>query len=90
MFKELTDIFNKPQQYKHANSTELWNNPHISTEMLKCHLDPNINAASRTKDFMDKMKRSRSTEEIWGGDDTSNDKTPDDKPDLGSGPAKDI
>lgn len=54
MFKELTDIFNKPQEYKHANPTELWNNPYISTQMLKYHLDPNINAASRTKDFMDK------------------------------------
>ena len=54
MFKELTDIFKKPQLYRHANSTELWNNPHISTQMLRFHLDPNIDAASRTKDFMDK------------------------------------
>ncbi|MBN2352564.1 MAG: class I SAM-dependent methyltransferase [Spirochaetales bacterium] len=54
MFKELTEIFEKPQPYMHANSTELWNNPHISTQMLGFHLDPNNDAASRKKKFLDK------------------------------------
>ena len=52
MFEELTSIFEKPKAFEHANSTELWNNPYISTQMLLAHLDPNIDSASRNKKFM--------------------------------------
>ena len=54
MFEELTSIFEKPKAFEHANSTEFWNDPYISTQLLKAHLDPNIDPASRNKNFMDK------------------------------------
>jgi len=34
MFEELMDIFDKPKELEHSNSTEFWNNPHISAEHL--------------------------------------------------------
>lgn len=54
MFDELINIFKKPNIFENSNSTELWNNPHISKQMLKLHLDPNIDPASRNKIFMNK------------------------------------
>ena len=54
MFEELTAIFSKPGPFEYSNSTELWNNPHISKQMLKVHLDPNDDRASRNKAFMDR------------------------------------
>ena len=57
MFEELTSIFEKPKAFEHANSTELWNNPYISTQMLLAHLDPNIDPASRNKKFMGRSIR---------------------------------
>lgn len=57
MFQELTHIFEKPKAFDDSNSTELWNNPYISTQLLKAHLDPNIDPASRNKVFMDRSIR---------------------------------
>jgi SAM-dependent methyltransferase len=57
MFEELTSIFEKPKAFEHANSTEFWNEPYISTQLLKAHLDPNIDPASRNKIFMDRSIR---------------------------------
>ncbi len=53
LFDELTAIFGKPKVYEHSNSTELWNNPHISKQMLALHLDPDADPASRNRKFMD-------------------------------------
>ena len=54
MFKELSEIFKKPEVFEHSNSTELWSNPHISKQMLKLHLNPEVDPASRNKKFMNK------------------------------------
>lgn len=54
MFEELVDIFKKPKCFERSNSIELWNNPHISKQMLKLHLDPNQDPASRNKKFMER------------------------------------
>ena len=54
MFEELAEVFKKPKAFEYANSTELWNNPHISKQMLKLHLDPDNDPASRNRKFMDK------------------------------------
>ncbi|MBN1799713.1 MAG: methyltransferase domain-containing protein [Spirochaetales bacterium] len=54
MFERLIDIFKKPKEFEYSNSTELWSNPHISKQMLKFHLDPNVDHASRNKIFLDK------------------------------------
>ena len=54
MFDELVEVFRKPNVFEHSNSVELWSNEHISKQMLKFHLDPNIDPASRNKEFMDR------------------------------------
>ena len=54
MFEELRDILKKPEAFEYANSTELWNHPHISQQMLKLHLDPTSDPASRNQAFMEK------------------------------------
>lgn len=52
MFNELKEIISKPLPYEKSNPEELWNNPHISRQMLEAHLNPGIDAASRNKDFI--------------------------------------
>lgn len=54
MFEELKSIFRKPGVFEHSNSPELWSNPHISKQMLKFHLDPNVDPASRNRKFMER------------------------------------
>jgi len=38
-----------------TNTTPFWIDPHISGELLKAHLDPNVEAASRTPNQIDHM-----------------------------------
>jgi cyclopropane fatty-acyl-phospholipid synthase-like methyltransferase len=54
VFEELFDVFEKPNAFEYSNSPELWNDPHISKQMLKFHLDPKVDPASRKKEFLDK------------------------------------
>lgn len=54
MFNELIEIFRKPLPFEKSNSIELWNDPHISKQMLNFHLDPTCDPASRNKKFMDR------------------------------------
>jgi SAM-dependent methyltransferase len=52
MFKELRDYLRRPALYERTFE-DFWTEPHISSQMLKAHLDPNIDAASRNPEFMD-------------------------------------
>jgi SAM-dependent methyltransferase len=53
MFNELKKYLGKPELY--APSTgNFWDDKHISKGMLEAHLDPDINAATRNHDFIDK------------------------------------
>lgn len=54
MFEDLKEIFKKPQPYENSNPLDLWNNPHISEQMLSAHLNPELDAASRNEKFMGK------------------------------------
>jgi len=54
MFTELAEIFTVPEPFECANTPDLWNTPHIAKQMLKFHLDPDHDAASRNKKFVDK------------------------------------
>lgn len=52
MNEQLLSYVNRPEIY--AKSTaKFWDDEHISGEMLKAHLDPNLEAASRKHKFMD-------------------------------------
>ncbi|MDD4105784.1 MAG: class I SAM-dependent methyltransferase [Clostridiales bacterium] len=46
MYTELSALLQKPRLYEKTTS-KFWNDPHISAGMLKTHLDPNTDAASR-------------------------------------------
>ena len=54
MFGRLEEINRRPEPFERYTRLELWNDTHISKGMLEAHLDPNTDAASRNKRFMDK------------------------------------
>lgn len=54
MFKKLEDINRKPQPFQYYTAEELWTDEHTSKEMLKYHLDENIDVSSRNKKFIEK------------------------------------
>lgn len=49
MYKELSKICERPEPFSIYTVEKLWNDPYISEQMLKYHLDPNSDAASRNK-----------------------------------------
>ncbi len=53
MINELIEYSKRPKLYE-KSSAEFWDDEHISREMLKCHLNPSIEAASRSHHFIDK------------------------------------
>ncbi len=53
MFKKLEDINTRPQPFQYYTAEELWNDEHTSKKMLEYHLDENINASSRNKEFIE-------------------------------------
>lgn len=53
MINKLLEYSKRPELYT-PSSAKFWDDEHISKEMLKAHLDPTLEAASRSHDFMDK------------------------------------
>ena len=53
LFGALERIIRRPEPFEHYDSPQLWNDPHISKGMLDAHLDPNHDAASFRKVFID-------------------------------------
>ena len=53
MFCKLKAFLQKPELYR-ANIHPFWDDEHISAQMLKAHLDPEGEAASRSHAFMDR------------------------------------
>ena len=53
MFNKLEEINAKPQPFQYYTAEELWANEHTSKEMLKYHLDENIDVSSRNKKFIE-------------------------------------
>ena len=47
-------LIKRPALYERT-SAKLWNDPHISGEMLKAHLDPNTDAASRRLEMIGRI-----------------------------------
>jgi len=54
MFKELNKINFKPKPFQCYTAKELWTNKHTSKEMLKYHLNENIDISSRKIEFINK------------------------------------
>ncbi len=53
MFEQLNKITEKPDLYSCYTAEALWNDPYISKQMLKNHLNPSVDLASRKFDFID-------------------------------------
>lgn len=53
MINKLLEYSKRPEVYAQS-SAKFWDDEHISKEMLKCHLHPTSDAASRNHDFIDK------------------------------------
>lgn len=44
----------RPPPFSAFTTPEFWDDPHISAKMLKAHLNPDTDAASRRHDFIDR------------------------------------
>jgi cyclopropane fatty-acyl-phospholipid synthase-like methyltransferase len=53
LFDDLKRISRRPEPFAYYTSPQLWNDPHISKGMLKAHLDPDHDAASFRREFID-------------------------------------
>lgn len=47
----------RPTPFSVYTTPDMWDDSHISAEMLKAHLDPDLEAASRRHDFIDRAVR---------------------------------
>jgi SAM-dependent methyltransferase len=53
LFEQLQRINRPPELYACRTIEELWTDPHISEQMLRYHLDPSVDAASRSAEFIE-------------------------------------
>lgn len=56
MYSKLLALLNKPEIYQ-GNEQPFWDDEHISKMMLEAHLNPELEVASRTAEFMDRSAR---------------------------------
>jgi SAM-dependent methyltransferase len=54
LFQFLLEVDRRPEPFAEYTARELWTDPHTSGKMLALHLDPNVDAASRTPGFVDR------------------------------------
>lgn len=54
LYRTLQDVNTKPEAWSVYTADTLWTDPHISARMLECHLDPDVEAASRNAAFIDR------------------------------------
>ena len=54
MFNELEEINSRPKPFEFYTADELWTDEYTSEQMLKFHLDENIDLSSRNRKFIDK------------------------------------
>lgn len=57
MYNELSEISSRPDVFSAYTAEKLWNDPHISRQMLKHHLDPKSDGASRNHRFIEQSVR---------------------------------
>ncbi|MCX6057388.1 MAG: class I SAM-dependent methyltransferase [Chloroflexi bacterium] len=56
ILSQLIKLQQKPSHFEPVEPL-FWNDPHISAQMLKVHLDPNVDAASRKPETIDRSVR---------------------------------
>ncbi|KAF1075113.1 class I SAM-dependent methyltransferase [Halodesulfovibrio sp. MK-HDV] len=52
LFETLTTIAHRPDVWSKYTASQLWADPYIATQMLKFHLNPDVDAASRNEPFI--------------------------------------
>ena len=57
MFEEIEDINNRPEPFEFYTASDLWTDEHTSEQMLKYHLNEDVDLSSRNKDFIDRSVR---------------------------------
>ena len=53
LFDELLKIFDRPEPFEHYTAKELWTDKHLAQQMLKFHLDPDVDLSSRKRHFIE-------------------------------------
>jgi len=53
MFETLVSINERPRPFEYYTIESLWNDEHTSEQMLKNHLNPEIDLSSRNAGFID-------------------------------------
>ena len=54
MFEELKEINSRPEPFEFYTADELWTNEHTSKQMLKYHLNEEVDVSSRNKNFIER------------------------------------
>ena len=54
MFNELKEINKKPKPFEFYTAAELWTNEYTAKQMLQFHLNEDVDAASRNKEFINR------------------------------------
>ncbi len=54
MFDELTRINTRPKPFEHYTASELWQDEHTSAQMLKYHLNEDVDLSSRNHAFIER------------------------------------
>ncbi len=54
LFDDLEEIYSRPEPFAYCTVSDLWTDEYTSRQMLKFHLDPNSDLASRKHSFIDR------------------------------------
>ncbi|MEU3016040.1 class I SAM-dependent methyltransferase [Nocardiopsis sp. NPDC007018] len=54
VYAALRAMAERPEPYARVSTADLWTDPHVSTRMLRHHLDPEVEAASHRTEFVDR------------------------------------
>lgn len=57
LYQSLLTIDTRPEPFSVGTAAELWTDPHVARQMLAFHLAPEVSAASRRHDFIDRSAR---------------------------------
>lgn len=54
MYDELAEFITPPPPFSLGTAADLWTDPHVAEQMLRYHLDPEVDLASRNRHFIDR------------------------------------
>jgi SAM-dependent methyltransferase len=54
LYALLADLTTRPAPFSRSTVATLWTDPHLSAQLLRCHLDPEVDAASRAHGFVER------------------------------------